>query len=62
MGHICFASKENSWYLRRTLTDGPRDYNTKQSKTERERYHDIAYILNLKYEANESTYETDSQT
>ena len=38
--------------------DGPRDYNTKQ----REKYQDIAYIQNLKYDTNESTYGIDSQT
>lgn len=42
--------------------DGTRDYNTKQSKTEREKYQDIAYIQNLKYDSNESTCGIDSQT
>ena len=46
--------------------DGPRDYHTKQSKSERERQipYDITYIQNLKYDTNELIYETetDSQT
>ena len=45
--------------------DGPRDYHPKWSKSERERQ--ISYITNvwnLKYDTNELTYETetDSQT
>ena len=46
--------------------DGPRDYHTKQSKSERERHipHDITYTWNLKYDTNEHIYEreTDAQT
>ena len=46
--------------------DGPRDYHTKQSKSERERQmpYDITYMWNLKYNTNEFIYETetDSQT
>ena len=46
--------------------DGPRDYHTQQSKSERERQipHDITYVWNLKYDTNEIIYETetDSQT
>ena len=46
--------------------DGPREYHTKWSKSERERQIlcDITYILSLKYDTNELTYETetDSQT
>ena len=46
--------------------DGPRDYHTKWSKSERERQtpYDITYMWNLKYETNELIYktETDSQT
>ena len=45
--------------------DGPRDYHTKQRKSERERQIpcDITYMQNLKYDANESIYkaEIDSQ-
>ena len=35
--------------------DGPRDYHTKQSKSERERQtpYDITYVWNLKYDTNE---------
>ena len=46
--------------------DGPRNYHTKRSKSERERQipYDITYKWNLKYDANELIYktETDSQT
>ena len=46
--------------------DGPRDYHTKWSKSERERHvpYDITYLWNLKYDTNELIYETetDSQT
>ena len=46
--------------------DGPRDYHTKWSKSERKRQipYDITYMWNLKYDRNEPIYETetDSQT
>ena len=46
--------------------DGPRDYHTKWSKSERERQipYDITYMCNLKYYTIELIYktETDSQT
>ena len=46
--------------------DGPRDYYTKWSKSDRERQisYDIAYMWNLKKDTNELIYETeiDSQT
>ena len=46
--------------------DGPRDYHTKWSKSERERQrpYDITYMWNLKYDTNELIYktETDSET
>ena len=40
---------------------GPRDYHTKRSKSERERQvsYDIAYMWNLKYDTNQSIYETE---
>ena len=45
--------------------DGPRDYHTKRSKSDRERQIpcDITYMWNLKYDTNELIYETktDSQ-
>ena len=45
--------------------DGPKDYHTNQSKSERERQilYDITYMWNLKYNTNEHTSkaETDSQ-
>ena len=46
--------------------DEPRDYQTKQSKSERERQipYDITHLWSLKYATNEYLYETetDSQT
>ena len=46
--------------------DGPRDYHTKWSKSERERQipYDTTYMRTLKYDTNELIYETetDSQT
>ena len=46
--------------------DGPRDYPTKQRKSERERQipYDITYRWNLKYDTNKLSYEReiDSQT
>ena len=43
--------------------DGPRDYHTKWSKSEKDKYH-ITYMCNLKNDTNELIYkvETDSQT
>ena len=44
--------------------DGPRDYHTRRSKSERVRQipHDITYMWNLNYETNEHTYETKSDS
>ena len=44
--------------------DGPREYHTKWSKSERERQilYDITYILSLKYDTNELTYETETDS
>ena len=44
--------------------DGPRDYHTKWSKSERERQipHDTTYMWNLKYDTNEFTYETETHS
>ena len=46
--------------------DGPRDYHTKWSKSDRERQisYDTTFMQNLKYDTNELIYktETDSQT
>ena len=38
--------------------DGPRDYHTKSSKSERERQipYDITFMWNLKYDTNELMY------
>ena len=41
--------------------DGPRNYQTKLSKSERERY-DITYMWNLRYDTNEFVYETERLT
>ena len=43
--------------------EGPRDYHTKWSKSERQIPYDITYMWNLKYHTNQHTYETrtDSQ-
>ena len=40
--------------------DGPRDYHTKGSKSERERQipYDITYMRNLKHDTNQHIYET----
>ena len=44
--------------------DGPKDYHTKWSKSERDIQisYDIPYMWNLKYDTNEPETETDSQT
>ena len=45
--------------------DGRRDYHTKWSKPDKDKYHDIAYMWNLKKtDTNELIYKTeiDSQT
>ena len=41
--------------------DGPGDYHTKWSKSDRERQtpYDIAYLWNLKYDTNEFIYKTE---
>ena len=42
--------------------DATRDYHTKWSKSEKERQipYDVTYMWNLKYDTNESIYETES--
>ena len=42
--------------------DGPRDYHTKWRKSEREQQipYGIPYMWNLKYDTNESIYETET--
>ena len=44
--------------------DGPRDYHTKWSKSERERQipYDTTYMWNLKYDTNELIYETETDS
>ena len=41
-----------------------RDYDTKWSKSERERQitYDITYMWNLKYDTNEPIYETETES
>ena len=41
--------------------DGPRDYHTKGSKSDRERHipYDITYMWNLKINTNESIHKTE---
>ena len=41
--------------------DGPRDYHTKRSKSEKDIPCDITYIWNLKYDTNELIYETENR-
>ena len=43
---------------------GPRDYYAKWIKSDKDKYHDITYLWNLKYGTNEHIYSsgTDSQT
>ena len=43
--------------------DGPRDYHTMRSESERERQipYDITYMWNLKYDANEHTLQKQTQ-
>ena len=42
--------------------DGPRDYHTKWSKSERQIPDDITYMWNLKYNTNEHIYETETES
>ena len=39
--------------------DGFRDYYTKWNKSEKDKYHDIAYMWNLKIDINELIYKTE---
>ena len=61
---LIYKKEQNNAICR--YVDGPRDYHTKWSKSERERQipYDISYTWNLKYDTNELIYETetDSQT
>ena len=59
------AIKKNEVNAICSYMDGPRDYHTKWSRSERERQISyITYMQNLKYDTNELIYETerDSQT
>ena len=63
---ILFSHKEEWNTAICSNMDGPKDYHTKWSKSERERQisYDIIYMWNLKNNTNEHIYktETDSQT
>ena len=64
--HGSFHARLLEWGARAFSVDGPRDYHTKQRKSEREIQipYDITYMWNLKYDTNEliQEIETDSQT
>ena len=65
MEYYSAIRKEYSNVIYRNM-DGPRGYQPKWSKSDRERQisYDITYMWNLKYDTNEITYktETESQT
>ena len=44
--------------------DGPRDYHTKQSKSDREREipYDTTFMWSLKYDTNELVHETETDS
>ena len=42
--------------------DGPRDYHTKWSKSERQIPYDTTYMWNLKHDPNELIYETETDS
>ena len=44
--------------------DEPRDYHTKRNKSERQKQipYDITYMWNLKYDTNEHSYETETNS
>ena len=58
MGYYSVIKKEWNNVICSNI-DGPRDYHTKWSKSEREREipYDITYMWNLKYDTNELIYE-----
>ena len=43
-------------------TDGPRDYHTKWSKSEKDKHHIISLMWNLKYDTNELIYKTETDS
>ena len=58
-----YYSVMNEWnYAIYSNMDGPRDYHTKWSNSEREKQipFDITYIWNLKYGINEFIYERET--
>ena len=42
--------------------DGPRDYHTNRSKSEKQISYDITYMQNLKCDGQEVIYETETDT
>ena len=62
--HRILLSDKNEWNnVICNYRDGPRDFQTKWSKSERERQipPDVTYTWNLKYDINKFSNETDSQ-
>ena len=57
-GILFSHKKERNWVICSNM-DGPRDYHTKSSKSDRERQVSyITYMWNLKYDTNELIYKT----
>ena len=59
------TKKKNEWNNSIcSYRDGPRDYHTKWSKSERERQtpYGTTYVWNLKYNTNEPVYETETDS
>ena len=63
--HGILLSDKNEWNkVVCNYRDGPRDFHTKWSKSERERQipHDVTYTWNLKYDINKLSYETETDS
>ena len=63
--HGILLSHKKEWNIANCSNmDGPRDYHTNWSKSERERQIpcDKTYKWNLKYDTNEPTYETETES
>ena len=62
-GILLTHKKEWNWVICRDV-DGPRDYHTKWSKSDRERQisYDITYMWNLKRWSNEFIYKTETDS
>ena len=61
---VLLSHKKEHNYAICSNVDEPRDYHTKQSKSERQRQmpYDITYTWNLKYDPNELIYETETKS